>query len=155
MESMKQRDMRETDLEAVGALAEAAGLFPAAELPEMASEGLGGDAPDIWRVAETPDAQLAGFSFTRAETFADGTWNMLALAVGDAFRRKGVAADLVADLKAVLALRKGRILIVDTSSSGDFDAARAFYTAQGFVTEARIRDYWGPGDDKITFWSAL
>ena len=48
-----------------------------------------------------------------------------------------------------------RTLIVDTSSLDDYDQARAFYEARGFVEEARIRDFYGPGDHKVTFWKLL
>lgn len=48
-----------------------------------------------------------------------------------------------------------RTLIVDTSSLDAYEQARAFYTRRGFVQEARIRDFYGPGDDKVTFWKQI
>ncbi|MEO1249198.1 MAG: GNAT family N-acetyltransferase, partial [Pseudomonadota bacterium] len=30
-----------------------------------------------------------------------------------------------------------------------------FYRRCGYVEEARIRDFWSAGDDKIVFWKAL
>ncbi len=48
-----------------------------------------------------------------------------------------------------------RTLIVDTSSTGDYEQAHAFYGRRGFVEEARLRDFYGPGDDKVTFWKRL
>lgn len=47
------------------------------------------------------------------------------------------------------------MLLVETSSTEHYDGARGFYRARGFDEEARIRDFYGPGDDKIVFWSAL
>ena len=36
-----------------------------------------------------------------------------------------------------------------------FLATRAFYRRNGYDEEARIRDFYGPGEDKIVFWKAL
>ena len=48
-----------------------------------------------------------------------------------------------------------RVLIVDTSGTESFSGTRRFYNRCGYTEEARIRDFWGPGDDKIVFWKAL
>jgi ribosomal protein S18 acetylase RimI-like enzyme len=47
------------------------------------------------------------------------------------------------------------VLIVETSSVGRYDQARHFYRKHGFVEEARVRDYYGHGDDKVVFWKSL
>lgn len=38
---------------------------------------------------------------------------------------------------------------------GVIDEMLAFYTRRGFVEEARIRDFYGPGDHRVTFWKDL
>lgn len=48
-----------------------------------------------------------------------------------------------------------RILLADTSGTEDFAATRGFYAAKGYTEEARIRDFWAAGDDKVTFRKAL
>ena len=48
-----------------------------------------------------------------------------------------------------------RVLIVETSSSAAYEGARAFYARRGFDREAVIREFYGPGDDKIVFWKSL
>ncbi len=47
------------------------------------------------------------------------------------------------------------MLIVETSSLDRFERTRRFYRDRGFVEEARIREFYGPGDDKIVFWKLL
>ncbi|EGO8889170.1 hypothetical protein DVL14_23265 [Escherichia coli] len=44
-----------------------------------------------------------------------------------------------------------RLLLVEISSHIDFSAARAFYTKQGFINEAIIRNYYDVGEDKLIF----
>ena len=46
-------------------------------------------------------------------------------------------------------------MIVDTSGTEAFAETRAFYRKNGYTEEARIRDYWADGDDKITFRKPL
>ena len=43
------------------------------------------------------------------------------------------------------------MLLVETSSTDDYEAARRFYDRAGFDREARVREFYGPRDDKIVF----
>ena len=42
-----------------------------------------------------------------------------------------------------------------TGRTDGYADARAFYLGRGFVEEATIRDFYGPGDNKVTFWKSL
>jgi len=46
-------------------------------------------------------------------------------------------------------------LIANTSGVDEFAQTRAFYFKNGYAEEARIRDFWDAGDDKIVFWKSL
>jgi len=59
------------------------------------------------------------------------------------------------DRTLTLRQRGHRILIADTSGSDGFKIARNFYHKNAFTQEARIRDFWADGDDKIIFWKKL
>ena len=50
---------------------------------------------------------------------------------------------------------EARVLLVETSSTDQYEATRAFYEARGFDREALIREFYGPGDDKVVFWKAM
>lgn len=52
-------------------------------------------------------------------------------------------------------VRGARVLLVETSGLPSFAHTRAFYHACGYHEEARIRDFYRAGDDKIVFWKAL
>jgi len=43
----------------------------------------------------------------------------------------------------------GRRLFLDTSSLPKYERAVRFYERNGFEHEGRLRDYYGPGDDKL------
>ena len=44
---------------------------------------------------------------------------------------------------------------MDTSSTDAYAGARRFYLNLGFVEEARVRNWFGDGDDKVTYWKSL
>jgi GNAT superfamily N-acetyltransferase len=68
---------------------------------------------------------------------------------------KGYGGAIVEHLEAELKARGQRILIADTSGVDGFAQTRAFYRKSGYSEEARIRDFWAAGDDKIVFWKSL
>ena len=54
-----------------------------------------------------------------------------------------------------LALQGARVLLVETSGLPTFERTREFYRKNGYDLEARIRDFYKAGDDKIVFRKAL
>jgi energy-coupling factor transporter ATP-binding protein EcfA2 len=47
------------------------------------------------------------------------------------------------------------LLLADTSGTAAFSRTRAFYREIGYLEEARIRDFWADGDDKVVFSKRL
>ena len=146
--------LAQTDLPELQNVVSATGLFPAEMLPDMTAAALAGADPAPWLVAHI-EGTAVGFAYTVPEDFADGTWNMLALAVAPRLQARGVGSALVAATENKLRKEGQRILIVDTSGTDAFARARAFYAQCGYDEEARIRDFWAEGDDKVTFRKAL
>ena len=143
---MMIRTATHDDIDAIGAIAETAGLFPAEYLPDMIAPGLG-DGPDLWRVSEAGDG-VNGFAFARPEEMANNVWNLLALAVDDASRGTGTAAALVS---AIERAAQARMIVIETTQLPDQAAARAFYAKSGYTEEGRVRDFYSDGEDKVIF----
>ena len=114
----------------------------------------GGDAAEIWLSCEV-DGVAVGFCYAVPEELAEGTWNMLALAVLPSQQKQKCGTQIVAALEAMLRERQARIVIADTSGTEAFARVRRFYQKNGYAEEARVRDFWAAGDDKIVFWKAL
>lgn len=145
---------RATDLPALEHLLDRIALFPSGMLADLIAPFLAGVPADLWLTCHMGGLPC-GLCYARAEDMADGTWNMRALGIHPDHQRTGLGAKLVTALEDHLRRDGQRLLIVDTSATDSYAPARAFYTAIGYEAEARIRDFWGPGDDKVTFRKAL
>ncbi len=130
------------------------GLFPSDMLSDMLTPALAGETEAFW-LTYRHDGKAVGFCYTVAEELAEGTWNMLALAVHPEFQGKGFGTALVSAAEQHLRDKGERILLVVTSGSDDFALTRKFYAQNGYEEEARIRDFWAEGDDKVIFRKAL
>lgn len=124
-------------------------------LPDMIGGFLSdADNNDHWLTCET-GGEVCGFCYAVPAPMTEGTWNMLAIAVLPSGQGKGIGGALVKRLEDDLRARGQRLLIVDTSGSAAFESTRRFYRGNRYVEEARIRDYWAAGDDKVVFSKAL
>ena len=112
----------------------------------------------IVAVADIAPDQIAAAAYFAPEPFSDRMWNLYFIATDPKSQGSGAGTLLVERIESELRSAGqdvARSLIVDTSSLGDYAQARAFYERRGFVEEARLRDFYGPGDDKVTFWKSL
>jgi GNAT superfamily N-acetyltransferase len=82
-------------------------------------------------------------------------WDLYWIAVEQAQRRGGAGRLLMDEVERAVARAGGRQVYVETSSRPDYGATRSFYAAQGYVAEARLADFYAPGDSKIIFVKAL
>lgn len=152
---MNIRPTLASDIPALQIVLDQTELFPSEMLPEMVAGFLQADAPqDLWLTCEANGVAI-GLCYARPEMLADGTWNMLAIAVHPDSQGKGAGAALTKQMEDTLKENGQRVLIVDTSGADAFANTRAFYTQNGYTQEARIRDFWAPGDDKVIFWKQL
>lgn len=146
------------DTDAILALAVAAGLAPPGEtgpLAEVLADALAGRlGPDhVWLTDD--DGGPAGVAYFAPERLTDGTWNLYMIAVRPDLQGRGRGASLLTHVERALAARGARVLIVDTSGLPEYERTRAFYRKCGYDEEARVRDFWKAGDDKIIFRKAL
>lgn len=111
-----------------------------------------------WLVLVDTAGVVVGGAYYAPEPFADRVWNLYFIAVAPDGHGAGAGTVLIGHVEDALRSRgesDARVLLVETSGTDQYRQARAFYLARGFAEEARIREYYGPGDDKIVFWKSL
>ncbi|WP_299370991.1 GNAT family N-acetyltransferase [uncultured Tateyamaria sp.] len=145
------RAPRAEDIPTLAAIADAT-LFPGEMLADMIAPALAGQGDDLWRVVTRDDTPV-GFAFVQPEAMTDRTWNLRAIATDPDFHGGGAGTALLAAVEAALA--GARLLVIDTTQLPDQARARRFYAARGCGHVATIPDFFGPGEDKVTFVKAL
>ncbi len=111
-----------------------------------------------WLVAENDVGAVVAAANFAPEPFADRMWNLYFIAVSPAAQGHGLGSSLVHHVEHDLQSRGdeiARVLVVETSSTDQYSRTRNFYRRLGYAEEARIRQFYGPDDDKIVFWKSL
>jgi ribosomal protein S18 acetylase RimI-like enzyme len=146
------------DTAALIALADATGLFRPNELDElsvMLADYNGGniDSDHFWITDD--DGGPVGVAYYAPAPMTDQTWYLYLLAVRPDCQGQGRGATLLRYVEQMLTARGARVLLVETSGLASFERTRAFYRKCGYDSEARIRDFYRAGDDKIVYRKAL
>ncbi len=136
------------------AVIDATGLFPAEMLDALTAEYLdNGSSRDLWLTVD--EAGPVAVAYCAPERMTQGTWNLLLIAVHPARQGQGLGARLTGHIESALAASGERVLLVETSGLPEFERTRSFYRRLGYTEEARIRDFYQAGEDKIIFHKAL
>lgn len=150
------RETTHTDSDALLAMIKDSGQFDdqgLAHVNEKLDNYLAGNSEDFWLTAD--DGEPVGFAYCAPELVTDGTWNLLMLWTRSDRHGQGHGSALVAYVEKILTEKGVRLLIVETSGLPNFETARSFYDKSGFTKEARIRNFFADGDDKIVYIKSL
>lgn len=148
------RAVRREDLAALRAVLDATGLFPGEMLDAMLEPHFSGQAPDeVWLTCD--DGAPVAIACHAPERMTSGTRNLLLIAVHPERQGQGLGAAMMAHVEAALAASGERILLVETSGLPEFARTRRFYARLGYEEEARIREFYRAGEDKVVFRKAL
>jgi ribosomal protein S18 acetylase RimI-like enzyme len=149
------RPMRREDRDSVLGFLRENGLFTAGET-EVARELI-----DIW--LDKPEQKdyivytavsrgaAAGYVCFGPTPATSATWDIYWIAVAPRLRRGGLGGRLLCFAENEIFSRGGRLIIIETSSTEHYIPARSFYGKNGYAAEARIRDFYCPGDDKLIY----
>jgi ribosomal protein S18 acetylase RimI-like enzyme len=146
------------DTIALIALAAASGLFDpnqTDDLAQMLDKHFSDkdENQDIWLTDY--DNEPVGIAYIAPERMTEGTWNLYLIAVHPDRQKQGRGKALLGYVEQMLIERGERILLVETAGTDDFEYVREFYRQNGYEEEARIREFYAAGVDKIVFRKAL
>ncbi len=148
------RPVAPDDAAALKLLIDETGLFPSDMLDGMMSSYVNGDAAgEFWLTID--DGGPLAIAYCAPERMTQGTWNLLLIAVHPGRQGQGFGATLLRHVEQALAVTGERVLLVETSGLPEFARTREFYRKRGYSEEARIRDFYQAGEDKIIFRKAL
>lgn len=133
---------------------EANDLFPSDMLDEMISGYFTNESGgELWFTYE--DSKPVAIAYCAPERMTQGTWNLYLIAVHPDYQRQGLGTSILHYIEQILIARGERVLLVETSSLETFEVTREFYRKCGYDEEARIREFYQAGEDKIVFRKSL
>ncbi len=95
--------------------------------------------------------QVIGYICYGSTPMTQGTFDLYWIAVDPDSQEKGVGSKLLGFLEKRVRTEGGRLILADTSTVPQYEKTRKFYLKNGFEEVAVIRDYYYPGNDRVTF----
>ena len=149
------RSTRCGDLEHILTLASRTGVFTVQEiavLKELVEIELNdSDQKDYHSLVAEEDGQVVGFACYGPTAMTDGTYDLYWILVDPSYHHRGIGGALLQEVEKSIRRAKGRMLLADTYSSRPYLPARRFYHNHGFRKAAKVRDYYSPGDSRLTY----
>ncbi len=94
---------------------------------------------------------IAGFACYGPRPLTDGTFDLYWIVVPPRCARTGIGGCLLEQVVQEAQALGARLLVAETSGLPQYLPARTFYLRHGFVQEACIADFYGPGDDLMLY----
>lgn len=136
------------------------GFFSAAEVDvaeELVVERLakGDESGYFFVFAETPHGRSLGYACYGPTPCTVCTFDLYWVAVHESMRGRGLGKSLLAQVENRLKVLGGGKLIAETSSRAQYAPTHRFYLSCGFALEARIGEYYAPGEDILYFTKSI
>jgi ribosomal protein S18 acetylase RimI-like enzyme len=155
----RQVTLRDTvvprDRDIVQSIIERTGFFRPDEVAvavELVDERLArGETSGYYFVfAEIGDA-VAGYACYGPIACTTASFDLYWIAVDPHFQRHGIGRLLMSAVESRVAETGGRRIYIDTSGQPKYASTRSFYERSGFRTDARLADFYAPGDDRVIY----
>jgi len=148
--------MTQEDSEAVLSLVEKTGMFTPAEL------SVAGELIDIYLsnpqqqdydlvVVENAAGRVVGYMAYGPTPLSEGAYDLYWMAVSPGEQGRGYGKELVHWLEKKVTDAGGRLILIETSSQPKYEGTRRFYLGLDYREVSRIRDFYRPGDDRISY----
>lgn len=135
------------------------GLFGPSDadcVDEMFGHSLAKPTPDNYRfLSGWLDGSMSGFACYGQEALAHGTWGLFWVCTLPEARGRGLGGALLREAVRVATAEGGRLMVIYTSSTAPYAAARRLYESRGFARVAVIPEYYNRGDDLFIYLRAL
>jgi len=135
------------------------GFFSTEEIAiarELADDGVANGPGSHYRFVLADDEhELAGYACFGPVPCTQSSWDLYWIAVRPDAQGKHLGRELLAITETAVRAAGGTRLYAETSSRDQYQPTRAFYARRGYTAAARLPDFYGPADDRITFAKVL
>ena len=153
---MKIRPINKQDRQLVLEVIHSTGMFTKEE-EQVASEVIdvcltkSGQQDYVIVVIENEQGAIAGYMCYGPTPMTEGVVDLYWMAVHPGKHRQGYGKALIQWLEKAVHEKKGRLIVIETSSRDKYATTRNFYQRLGYLENARIRDFYRPGDDLLIY----
>jgi len=157
---MKIRPITKNDRPAVLEVVHLTGVFTpeeervAAELIDVCLTKPG-QTDYITVVIENDTGAVVGYVCYGSRPMTEGVVDLYWMAVHPGKHRQGFGKALIQWLENDVREKQGRLIVIETSARDKYVTTRNFYQRLGYVENARIRDFYRPGDDLVMYCKYL
>jgi len=99
--------------------------------------------------------ELLGFSCYGPIPGTASSYDLYWIAVHRRHQRKGLGNAILVETEARIRALDGTRVYAETSGRDLYHPTRSFYEGNGYAQQARLKDYYGPGDDQVIFGKVL
>lgn len=85
----------------------------------------------------------------------EGTWDVYWMAVSPEKKGKGIGSSLLTKAEEEIQKLNGRLILIETSSTTEYELTRRFYHHAGYAIVCKIRDFYALGDGLVIFQKRL
>ena len=99
--------------------------------------------------------EVLGYSCYGPVPLTLNSYDVYWMAVRKESQGRGIGNILLARSEAAIGELGGRRIYIETSSQGKYRRTRRFYERLGYRSEAKLREYYAPGDHKVIYVKSL
>jgi ribosomal protein S18 acetylase RimI-like enzyme len=101
------------------------------------------------------DGKTVGYTCYGPIACTQHRFDLYWIAVHNDFRGRHIGQALLLESERLIAQQGGRRVYIETSARPQYAPTHRFYRRCGYRDEAVLKDFYGPGDDKLIFVKAL
>lgn len=151
---MRIRELVPGDRDELLRILEATGVFKENEI-EIADEVLRDslDPASTYRTCCCVDDSgvVIGYVCWGATPCTIGTFDLYWMAVEPGHQGNGVGKELLRFAEERVKQESARLMIIETSSTAEYEPTRKFYQGMGYKQIALLPDFYRPGDSKVIY----
>ena len=155
MEITYRQKVKTSDKDQIRQLVQSSGFFSPEEIRiavELIEERLSHGIPSgyFFLFAES-EGNIVGYTCFGPIPATMYSYDLYWIVVHNNFRRSGIGKKLLAQTEYLIGTQGGRSIYIDTSSRDQYNTTRMFYSRCGYRKDAFVKDFYEPGDSKITY----